>query len=54
MLNLVSDDARMIVSEPLGDLVGAWQEVPESTCVSIRDGRQVLHPFAPSVPQPVG
>ena len=26
-----SDDARLIVSEPLGDVAGIWNEVPEST-----------------------
>ena len=26
-----SDDARLIVSEPLGDVAGVWNEVPEST-----------------------
>ena len=40
----------LVVSEPLGDLRGAWQEVPESTCLTIRGGRQELTPFAPTVP----
>ena len=35
ILQRVSDDARLVVSEPLGDLQGAWREVPESTCVTI-------------------
>src|SRR6186997_2508886 len=29
-LGLLSDETRAIVSEPLGDLPGAWNEVPES------------------------
>src|SRR5438067_8772069 len=32
LLNEFSDDARLIVSEPLGDVAGVWNEVPESTC----------------------
>lgn len=48
VLAQLSDDARLVVSEPLGDLQGAWQEVPESTYVVVRGGHQELHPFAPS------
>src|SRR4051812_41466357 len=29
-LQELSDDAVLVVSEPLGDLVGAWSEIPES------------------------
>ena len=54
MLHQLSDDARLVVSEPLGDLRGAWREVPESTCVTIRAGHEDLRPFAPVVPQTVG
>jgi predicted glutamine amidotransferase len=50
-LHDLSDDARLIVSEPLGDLRGAWNEVPESTCVTIRGGDEVLTPFRPSMPR---
>ncbi|MGZ4493857.1 MAG: class II glutamine amidotransferase [Nocardioides sp.] len=46
-LHVLSDDARLVVSEPLGDLRGAWREVPESTCVTIRGGHEELVPFAP-------
>ena len=34
VLHDLSDDTRIVVSEPLGDLRGAWLEVPESTCLS--------------------
>jgi len=54
LLRRLSDDARLVVSEPLGDLRGAWQEVPESTCVVIGQGRQELRPFTPTALQPVG
>ena len=30
----LSDETRVVVSEPLGDLEGAWNEVPESTSAS--------------------
>ncbi len=49
VLQQLSDDARLVVSEPLGDLYGAWQEVPESTCVVVRGGEQELRPFSPTV-----
>jgi len=48
LLHGLSDDARLVVSEPLGDLRGAWREVPESTCVVISHGQQTMQPFAPS------
>jgi predicted glutamine amidotransferase len=47
-LHELADDARLIVSEPLGDLQGAWSEVPESSCVEVRGGDEQLHPFAPA------
>ena len=50
LLHDLSDDTRLIVSEPLGDLRGAWREVPESTCVVVRGGTEELVPFAPAVP----
>lgn len=49
-LELLSDDARVIVSEPLGDLVGAWHEVPESHVGIVHAGRDELRPFAPARP----
>ncbi|MGZ4537147.1 MAG: class II glutamine amidotransferase [Nocardioidaceae bacterium] len=48
-LHELSDDARLVVSEPLGDLRGAWREVPESTCVVIDHGKEELLPFTPAV-----
>jgi glutamine amidotransferase len=50
IIDQLSDDASLVVSEPLGDLRGAWREVPESTCVTIKDGRQELTSFSPVVP----
>ncbi len=48
LLGGLSTDARLVVSEPLGGLRGAWREVPESTCVRIQDGHQEMLPFAPA------
>jgi glutamine amidotransferase len=48
VLHELSDDARLVVSEPLGDLRGAWREVPESTCVVVRGGHVELQEFSPT------
>lgn len=52
VLHELSDEARLVVSEPLGDLRGAWREVPESTCLTVRREER-MQPFAP-VPPKVG
>ena len=42
------DEDRLIVSEPLADLPGAWHEIPEATAVTIRAGGVVeQQAFAP-------
>jgi glutamine amidotransferase len=46
-LREVSDDTRMVVSEPLGDLPGAWNEVPENSYGVVEPGQDFLRPFAP-------
>jgi len=45
VLRTLSDEARLVVSEPLGDLEGAWNEVPESSWGVVRAGDDELHPF---------
>ena len=52
-LHELSDDARLVVSEPLGDLHGAWREVPESTCLVVHGGEEQLVDFVPSLPPKV-
>ena len=47
MLHDLSDETRIVVSEPLGDLAGAWNEVPESSYGVIGHGHDELHPFSP-------
>ncbi|WP_127355208.1 class II glutamine amidotransferase [Actinacidiphila soli] len=49
-LQRVSDETRLVVSEPLGDLPGAWNEVPENSYGIVQQGQDELRPFAP---QPV-
>ncbi|SFT90761.1 class II glutamine amidotransferase [Arthrobacter sp. ov118] len=49
MLHELSDDARLVVSEPLGDLRGAWREIPESTCVVVHGAGEDLFPFTATV-----
>ena len=46
----LSDRTRVVVSEPLGDLPGVWNEVPESHLGIIRAGEDELRPFAPLAP----
>ena len=50
ILNEVSDESRLVVSEPLGDLKGAWNEVPESHYGVIQAGQDELHRFTPQPP----
>ena len=47
VLHDLSPETRLVVSEPLGDLAGAWNEVPESSYGVIEEGRDELHPFTP-------
>jgi predicted glutamine amidotransferase len=46
-LQKVSDESRIVVSEPLGDLPGAWNEVPESSYGVVQEGEDELRPFRP-------
>jgi len=48
LLRELSDDAALVVSEPLGSLRGAWREIPESTSVAIRHGQHDVQPFIPT------
>ena len=54
LLRDLSDEARLVVSEPLGDeLPGAWNEVPEGSYGVIQPGEDELRPFVPT-PEAVG
>jgi glutamine amidotransferase len=45
-----SDEARAIVSEPLGDLPGLWEEVPAGTVIVVQPGADERAPFTPRAP----
>jgi predicted glutamine amidotransferase len=46
-LKQVSDETRIVVSEPLGDLVGAWLPMPEASYGIIQPGADELGEFQP-------
>jgi glutamine amidotransferase len=51
-LQVLRDEDRLVVSEPLADLPGAWQEFPESTALTVlRGGEHEQRPFKPSPPR---
>ena len=50
VLHRLGEETRFVVSEPLRDLPGAWNEVPESSCVVVRPGTDEFRPFAPEAP----
>ena len=47
VLHGLSDETRIVVSEPLGDLAGAWNEVPEASWGVVQEGQDELHSFVP-------
>jgi predicted glutamine amidotransferase len=51
-LGAFSDETRVIVSEPLGDLAGAWNEAPESHVGIVQPGADEIRPFAPRAEAP--
>ena len=50
ILREVSDDARLVLSEPIGDLPGAWVEMPEASYGVVSQGGDEVLPFAPQPP----
>jgi predicted glutamine amidotransferase len=47
----VGEDAFLVLSEPLVDLPGAWQEIPEGTAIVARGGVIEQRPFRPHFPE---
>lgn len=43
----LSDETRLIVSEPLSELVGTWNELPEASYCVVQAGEDEIHPFTP-------
>jgi glutamine amidotransferase len=50
ILREVSDNTRLVVSEPIGDLPGAWIGMPEASYGVVTKGGDQLLPFAPKPP----
>jgi predicted glutamine amidotransferase len=48
LLQDLGDESRLVVSEPLGDLPGVWNEVPEAHYGVIQPGQDELRPFTPT------
>lgn len=46
----LDDETRVVVSEPLGDLVGAWNPIPESSYGVVEAGDDTLGHFEPREP----
>jgi predicted glutamine amidotransferase len=46
-LQEAANDARLVVSEPIGNLPGAWIEMPESSYAVIRKGEERVTGFEP-------
>ena len=51
ILRELGDEARLVVSEPLRDLPGAWHEVPESSWGVVRPGADDMQQFRPVSPR---
>jgi predicted glutamine amidotransferase len=49
----LTDEDRLIVSEPLSDLPGIWNEVPEATVLTIQPGPDERRAFKPRAPEDV-
>jgi predicted glutamine amidotransferase len=47
LLGALGDDACLVVSEPLGVLPGAWQELPEASCAMVSGPDVEIRPFVP-------
>jgi glutamine amidotransferase len=43
----LSDEARAVVSEPLGDLPGVWRAIPPATAVIVQPSADEVVPFTP-------
>jgi glutamine amidotransferase len=46
----LSDETRLVVSEPIGDLPGAWHEMPDGSYAVAGNGDPELRPFRPQQP----
>jgi glutamine amidotransferase len=44
------EETRIVVSEPLGDLPGVWNQVPDASWGVVQPGQDELHTFRPAAP----
>jgi glutamine amidotransferase len=44
----LDEETRLVVSEPLGNLMGAWNEVPPGSCGVVQPGDDRLYDFHPT------
>jgi predicted glutamine amidotransferase len=49
-LQRMTDEDRVVVSEPVSDLPGVWREVPESTALIVQRGPDEQREFHPQPP----
>ena len=49
-IKAAGDDAYLVLSEPLVDLPGAWEEIPESVAIITKGPNIEQYPFAPALP----
>ena len=49
-LNDYDEESRIVVSEPLGDVVGVWNPVPEASWGVVQPGPDELSTFRPAAP----
>ena len=47
-LGRMRDEDRVVISEPMSDLPGVWNEIPESTVLVVQPGRDEQHAFRPA------
>ena len=50
-LQRLRDDDRVVVSEPLADLEGVWDEIPDCSALVVQPGPDEQRPFRPSAPR---
>ena len=50
LFRALDEDTRLVVSEPLGELPGAWNEVPESSWGVVQESGDEIHDFTPIPP----
>jgi glutamine amidotransferase len=54
LAQIIGDEDRAVVSEPLGDLPGVWTDVPEATVLILQDGPDEQRTFQPRSPALAG